>query len=144
MTPADITHDAWGILIMVLLGGAAGMRLLYGAFTSFLTRVGDGVIKAAGDLSSTLQKIEALLHESERAAVTRDRDKSSELHELEQRLRQDFHLAIRDDGARTREALRNLRLDVLQAKRAESIEDAIASTLHDSQDPVPEAKPDHA
>lgn len=144
MNPADITHDAWGILIMVLIGGGAGLRLLYGAFTTFLSRVGDGVIKAANDLSSTLQKIEALLHENERAALERDRDKSTELHELEERLRREVHAAVRDDGTRTREMLRNLRVDVLKAKSAESIEAAIVEALNESQDPIPEAKPDHA
>lgn len=128
----EIPHDAWALLALVLTGGGVGLRLLYGAFTAFLGRVGDSVVKAAGDLSATMQKIEAILHQHEQAAVERDKDKSSELHELEARLRAEIHAAIRDDGGRTRDAIKNLRLDILKSRSAESIEAAIKDVLSDS------------
>ena len=136
MTPADITHDAWGILIMVLVGGGAGLRLLYSAFTAFLTRVGDSVVKAAGDLSITMQKIEALLHEIDRSAVERDKDKSTELREMEDRLRREFTAAVEREGRATRKEIANMRLELLKGERsADSIERAIAEVLSESSPP---------
>lgn len=136
MTPENVTHDAWGILILVLVGGAAGLRLLYGAFTAFLSRVGDSVVKAASDLSTTMQKIEALLHEIDRSAVERDKDKSTELREMEDRLRREFTAAVEREGRATRKEIANLRIDLLKGEHTnDSIERAIADVLHDSSPP---------
>lgn len=135
MTPENVTHDAWGVLILVLIGAGVGLQLLYRAFTAFLARVGDRIVKAGDDWSSRMKEIVELIHAYERDAVKRDGGMHEALRALEDRLRRDLRAMVADEHARTREAVKNLRLDVLQSKRPESIEQAISDVLSDSSPP---------